>query len=112
EVAAHVPRGEARVAAERNEEMGKVLADAPAARDHIRDGRVDIRRAELVDEVRADVGCRMVEEGERGHSRRVPEEGAGKIAGGGFERDIGARAEELGMFVREQRVLRQAGEGW
>ena len=80
EVAADIARREARVAAEREEEVREILADAAAARDHVRDGRVDIRRAELVGEVLADVGRRALEEGEGGRLRRGGEQGARQVA--------------------------------
>ena len=75
EVAADVARGQPGVAAERDEDVREVLADAGAAGEHLGDGALDRRRADDVVEPLAHVVGGAPEEGERA-SRRGRRRGA------------------------------------
>ena len=110
EVAAHVASGEARVAAQRDQDVREVLADARSAREHLGDGAVHGRRADAVLEASAHVVGGAAEEGERRCLRVFGEERLGERGRLVREHDIGARAEELGQFVCQRLVPAQCPE--
>ena len=110
EVPADVASGEADVAAQRDQHVREVLADAAPSGEHLGDGAVHGRGADPVLEASAHmVGCAS-EEGECARLPILGEQRLGERRRVVSERDVRARAEELGVFVRQRLVFHERPE--
>ena len=110
EVSADIAGGKADVAAQRDQHVREVLADAAPSGEHLGDGAVHGRGADPVLEASAHmVGCT----GKESECARLPILGEQRLGERGrvvFERNVRASAEELGEVVRQHFVSHKRSE--
>ena len=107
EVPADVARGQAHVAAQRDEHVREVLADAAAAGQHLGHRAVHGGAADAVLELAAHVSAARVRKRSAVVSRILREQLRGQRGRVVAQHDVGARPQELGEVVGERLV---AGE--